>query len=146
MKSIRQIGSPKLKEPYEDQDIETARIKDLIISDGNGEADPLERGEKSPESEVAVEREVGVLGEAAGEVDGSVGRLVPEYGEEGENEESETDVNGSRNQQSLGVHICCAFLLNILFVCLFLLQMKMMDSYYYDCWVVFIELRGGVIR
>lgn len=46
-----------------------------------------------------------VLGEAAGEVDGSIGGLLPENGEERENEESETDVNRGRNKQTLCIHI-----------------------------------------
>lgn len=46
-----------------------------------------------------------VLGEAAGEENGSIGRLLLEDGEERENEESETDVDGCRNQQAFCIHI-----------------------------------------
>lgn len=46
-----------------------------------------------------------VLGEAAGEVDGGIGGLLLEDGEERENEESEADVDRGRNQQTLCVHI-----------------------------------------
>lgn len=43
---------------------------------------------------MAVEGDGAVLGEAASEVNGSIGRLLLEDGEERENEESEANVDG----------------------------------------------------
>lgn len=78
-------NGPEFEEADEDQDIEAAGVENLVLGDGEGEADPGGGGEEAADGEAGVEGDGAVLGEAAGIVDGSIGRLLLEDGEEREN-------------------------------------------------------------
>ncbi|KAL6981006.1 hypothetical protein U1Q18_022641, partial [Sarracenia purpurea var. burkii] len=83
----------------EDETIQAADFENLILCDANSAGDPRDGRKHSIESEGFVEgRDVVPQREAASVVNAGVGRLFLEDGEERENDEGQSYVNGRRSE------------------------------------------------
>lgn len=78
-------------------------MDDFIFGDAICAGNPRDRRKETAEAENG--GEAVAVGEAAGVVDGGVGRLFLEDGEERENDEGQAYVNGCGSQQAVRIHL-----------------------------------------